>query len=1631
MPFPKSFLTLGLAATSAGALAGFLRSNRFESDEQLNPEEIKSKQASTLGIGATTTAGVLGLTWFAAARSHNPTLNAIGAAIAAGGAYATARTYEKLETQRLSVSGEESSLGTQLLKSTAGLGTLWYGGRAIAPYVARSVARFDQQFRPWASALTETIEQTQLGNLGNFASRFEKSLNLTREVYNNSPERFPVQNYLSMIGRVKKELSNTDLSITAQKDAVQGLIKKYSIRSNEAINGLRSATLADAVRAGHPLYGLEAIERAAIDLSTISLGKGVLFDTTNSKIMNLYNFTPGKMIADAMIGFTKHTQMPILNFNPLQLFRPKEFIGAVEQGTQFHIFKPGSPIGPGQTAGSRGTAFISGKLYDIATGKPLSKGGILIKTGEYHTPEGGTKEYRETVFGEILRKRQYRGKYPNPPPNQTWWQKTLNTLEMDIPFIHKTGYAETPSRIEKLAHPIVNKLGKRGFFDSIKSTLKSVVGSAEFEELKPSAAGKDVFTSTAKSFKKAGKDITSEAAFGFVPYSDLPGTTAFWLANRPTRLMEDLGLGNFNPETTHSAADVVWKMFFKRFLPIYASYQMLQATNDLSRNLIGYGPSDLASDALAGINVGSAYLRDVLGITDIAKYLEELMPGFISSSGMSTIRGAGLPLVAGAYAGKAGFFAGLAGSIFLGGSSTRALTLTGDETKEEYFGYKRIPVRSGRWWMFGSTEFMGGKVKYFAPNWYKRSRAHAEFTDVQYGSEFEYWSNIMDPYHYAIKHYSDRPYPIVTSGTQDLPFVGPMVGGMFSPAMTMHQNELMGGGNGQGYGSSYSNDQTYGINGSAGFSQEIAGGGNIPAMSEQLPPYGTAMGLGGLPPPGAVRPDSLSARAGEQIYRGTEYLGIYGFMVNSLNSNLTGDQDFFTGPQLESANRIAGAERSYWDQNIGDPFGTTELFRRFIPHRRRQIDLINPIPNTMPGWMPGQEYFINFHQGDPYTKVELGESRLPGSGYEKFYTPGSGIVDAAKQLGMANLDAAQGQSPYSIMDTYRILGNIAPYSNQYKYSAEYIMAMSKAGMLTPEADAERKYLKKEITQTKRRYSFKPRTFTRGNTTTEVVTVDKYLGAGRFSVQGKEGEIYDLAGVKGITNKGEKRIQSLLETGKTLSVQVLDDERYKRKTTTVVPTTPVVIGDLNSELIRRKEGEYKKTGPADIFSPLNHKVKYDIFERSIGSLWENFSHMDTPLHTKFLHNRTALEEWERTQLYGRDSADWTHPIRDFLMPLRDKLAGRGPITGAVVGSFIGSLFGTSKSAKVLLGMSGGLFGGMTAATKWGAAIPEYRKKEWEIDKYFDILEYLKYQRLYSYTRNLAIEKEGVDPEAFSKSLNASRLARKNISKQIEMEYGTQSLEQLGTEGEDKKKIKQSKQSLKAGLNVLARQKWTEDAAVNSLKGTLAGQALNYKQMAMSTMYGADPAGDFASIMRALPVKQREFFSAFMQAPADEREAISKKVPLGMRRFLQAKWGEEIEENPNLEEYFQDHYLPGESWVGWHPAVNLNDIEYKTVKQEGFDQHDFNMWDTQGEEIKRRPYIPLIDPFSNKGNPQLIKQELRDIISAQGYNNYEMYVTDNAGSAGMSLDFDVKYATDPEARNYIKNNLNTLMAPSYVS
>jgi hypothetical protein len=342
---------------------------------------------------------------------------------------------------------------------------------------------------------------------------------------------------------------------------------------------------------------------------------------------------------------------------------------------------------------------------------------------------------------------------------------------------------------------------------------------------------------------------------------------------------------------------------------------------------------------------------------------------------------------------------------------------TSEELDKIYSGQEEVAVRKGRFWELGRSPYEGGKIEYFRPHWYARlmQRSYGKsMYDNQDPNPIVQWVKENFTYDVEKEHYYDRPYPITGTAFEDIPLIGPILGAtigrIIKPPKLMHTEEWLK------QGSSSRLDEE---------SEVLRTPGRL---GEQAPLVNDASR--GTP----IDPNSLRQVAGEQAYRLTELSGLIGFTTSALKGAITGEQEFFDQEEvLQSARRMYGAERSFWDLNMGGAAFTNELFRRMYPHRRRQIEEYNPIRNTMPDWMPGPgERSADFLHGDPFTKVQEGEMRLPGEGYAARFPELSGI----------------NPEDYPLIHKYKILADIAPYADRTKALGAKLTGLANAGSLS-------------------------------------------------------------------------------------------------------------------------------------------------------------------------------------------------------------------------------------------------------------------------------------------------------------------------------------------------------------------------------------------------------------------------------------------------------------------------------------------------------------------------------------------------------------------------------------------------------
>lgn len=600
------------------------------------------------------------------------------------------------------------------------------------------------------------------------------------------------------------------------------------------------------------------------------------------------------------------------------------------------------------------------------------------------------------------------------------------------------------------------------------------------------------------------------------------------------------------------------------------------------------------------------------------------------------------------------------------------------DEKKEQLTEGMVPIRQGRFWPLGNTPFVGGKIQYYRPSWYRKLQGGALFTSDTYGSPMEkflYYNDIsplrpIDPYRFERKHLYDRPYPVTGeyfSGPfgPAVPLLNATVGRILKPQQLMHEQELsqglanyvpsgqfgaynatpyIGGSSGfgdGGYGSRTGSQIIAGTNaryGAAGTSplytagrttQQTIAGLNQPLMNMA---YGPPKQRGIMPakivPSGSpIAPGSM--QLGDLGYRTQEMAGIYGFGFASLREKFGFGQGDFEPNRatLQSASKAYGVTRAFWDLNLGGAgdlplpaqgalgnLEFSEIVRRFIPKERTGVDYLNPIKNTMGqqySFLPGAEYFTDFTRGDPFTKIQEGELRLPGIGYERFNTLNSDETGR-----------------YGLVDQLSILADVAPYSTQFKELNRTIDSKN----LSPDQRIKIKEIRDRVEETTKKYNFS-----------------------RYEYKDK------TASELGISNR-----------------------RYG-------------------------------------------------FERTK----EYLAHRDTIFNTKFLQKRTAQEDWERRNVYGATFPQWQRPFESFVKPMAQKATQRDPIGSAGALLAIGTAFGRTPRGRAFGGFVGAatgvvssVFGKSYEAITGERYIPKTRKKELALEEYADMLTYVKYSRLSS-------------------------------------------------------------------------------------------------------------------------------------------------------------------------------------------------------------------------------------------------------------------------------------------------------------
>lgn len=370
---------------------------------------------------------------------------------------------------------------------------------------------------------------------------------------------------------------------------------------------------------------------------------------------------------------------------------------------------------------------------------------------------------------------------------------------------------------------ITKPVGSRSFKEDWWGSIKEKFSNAERKQyLKSPSGGVDVY--------RGGEKISFQPLFGEKPGivgSSVLGKAErilFEAAERPNRLLGQIGLGiesgTYN-KLFHipgiGEGGLLNKLFNRRIIPVLAGVTALRYLN--------YKLDNKPAEAIVGIplkaNVIRAEITDRFpGLRKLTDKYEDIVPG-------PQYGPLALP-VAGAVVGGLLHYANVLKGAEFAGETARKLAFRGlakkgaiigaiaalpfvpgmigsrktaGELRSIYSGETEVPIRSGRWWSLGSTALEGARIKYYRKHWYSLMKSKADIKSV-YGSEEEYWDHnplihpfnyLKDPYWLEKKHFEDRPYPITSPAFTNVPLIGPLlaatIGKLVKPVVRMHEKD--------------------------------------------------------------------------------------------------------------------------------------------------------------------------------------------------------------------------------------------------------------------------------------------------------------------------------------------------------------------------------------------------------------------------------------------------------------------------------------------------------------------------------------------------------------------------------------------------------------------------------------------------------------------------------------------------------------------------------------------------------------------------------------------------------------------------------------------------------------------------
>ena len=612
------------------------------------------------------------------------------------------------------------------------------------------------------------------------------------------------------------------------------------------------------------------------------------------------------------------------------------------------------------------------------------------------------------------------------------------------------------------------------------------------------------------------------------------------------------------------------------------------------------------------------------------------------------------------------------------------------------------------------------------------------------------------------------------------------------------------------------------------------------------------------------------------------------------------------------------------------------------------------------------------------------------------------------------------------MDRYRILADVAPYSDQYRLARKEMALLNQNGMLDERQQDEYREIRAQVTSKNTKKRFYERKFGNAEINRESVTITSVLDQNTFLTKEYGDTPFKLAGVQ--VSQDDKEaidlISQIIRPGSKVEVGI-DADPQRRIRDDMLETSRVVVyagrqnpfsktglatgESLNYRLSKDPNVTIKDDGSATATQALNSTGMV-----TVGTMVENFMHDVVPhvpllnlVTDVFLPVRSPVEQY-RQDLFSKDFRSWNNPIESWVKPMFDRSTASNPLAAMGHGMGIGYLLGGRKNPWNKAWMLGGAMGVMSGVRtmrdlasgsedRW---IPKRREKEREVDEYFDKIKYVKYKGLYEQAKEQARKEEGIDLDAIFRDQEVRGKENKGLQSYLNTKKKSLTIAA--------KTNPHAEEHAKAELEIVSQQlKEIESDRPSMPVGSYAALAMRYKDEFESTVYGSQETFDYMQIYRGLPKKDKEFFTTFQKASPEERQEIISLVPQNQKRIYKTLFGMEAGERESLGGYFARRNVPDSDWEGWSPDVSLDNIKVKVMRNEGIDLTESNYWE-EDEMHAEESGVQAIDTSASRlpSMSALINRgKLKEALEGAGLQDVRIQMTTSKSDVayfGVNLD-----------------------------